>query len=101
MQGLLPALRAASAAGLLRSPGALFPKRRPCTPPLCRQVWRASSFAQRRALLKVLLQYIVDHQEEICRWGCVLSSSVDINGVGVARAASAGAAQPPAASVRR
>jgi acyl-CoA reductase-like NAD-dependent aldehyde dehydrogenase len=32
-------------------------------------VWAKSPFSQRRLLLKALAQYIVDHQEEICRWG--------------------------------
>jgi len=31
------------------------------------QVWRSSSFAQRRLLLKILLKYIINHQEQICR----------------------------------
>uniref|UniRef100_A0A383W5Q6 Aldehyde dehydrogenase domain-containing protein n=1 Tax=Tetradesmus obliquus TaxID=3088 RepID=A0A383W5Q6_TETOB len=31
------------------------------------QVWRSSSFGQRRRLLKVLLKYIIAHQQEICR----------------------------------
>jgi hypothetical protein len=31
------------------------------------QVWRRSSFRQRRLLLRVLLKYIVDNQETICR----------------------------------
>lgn len=29
--------------------------------------WKTSTFAQRRLLLKVILKYIVEHQEEICR----------------------------------
>jgi acyl-CoA reductase-like NAD-dependent aldehyde dehydrogenase len=29
--------------------------------------WRASTFAQRRRLMRVLLRYVVEHQEEICR----------------------------------
>ncbi len=42
-------------------------------PPACAlQVWRDSSFAQRKLLLKVILKYIVENQEEICR--CVLES---------------------------
>jgi hypothetical protein len=32
------------------------------------QVWRSSSFSQRRQLLKILLKYIIAHQQEICRW---------------------------------
>ncbi|KAI8471381.1 MAG: Aldehyde/histidinol dehydrogenase [Monoraphidium minutum] len=31
------------------------------------KMWRSSSFKQRRLLLKVLLKYIITHQEEICR----------------------------------
>ncbi len=31
------------------------------------QVWRRSGFRQRRLLLRVLLKYIVDNQETICR----------------------------------
>eukprot|EP00879_Flechtneria_rotunda_P025534 GHRR01027136.1.p1 GENE.GHRR01027136.1~~GHRR01027136.1.p1 ORF type:complete len:614 (+),score=214.33 GHRR01027136.1:630-2471(+) len=31
------------------------------------KVWRTSSFQQRRLLLKVLLKYIITHQEDICR----------------------------------
>jgi hypothetical protein len=31
------------------------------------QVWRRSSFAQRRRLLQVLLKFIIGHQTEICR----------------------------------
>jgi hypothetical protein len=31
------------------------------------QVWRASSFKQRRLLLQVLLKYIITHQEDICK----------------------------------
>jgi len=31
-------------------------------------VWRASSFAQRRQLLSILLKFIIEHQEDICRW---------------------------------
>jgi len=38
-----------------------------CVLLLCRQVWRHSSFSQRRQLLKVLLKYIISHQQEICR----------------------------------
>jgi hypothetical protein len=34
------------------------------------QVWRHSTFTERRQLLKVLLKYIINHQQEICR--CVL-----------------------------
>ncbi len=29
--------------------------------------WAATSFAERRRVLRCLLQYIVDHQEDICR----------------------------------
>lgn len=32
--------------------------------------WRGSSFAQRRLLLKILLKFIVENQEEICRYRC-------------------------------
>jgi acyl-CoA reductase-like NAD-dependent aldehyde dehydrogenase len=32
------------------------------------QEWRKSSFAQRRLLLKIILKFIVENQEEICRW---------------------------------
>ena len=31
------------------------------------QVWRHSSFKQRRQLLQILLKYIISHQQEICR----------------------------------
>eukprot|EP00882_Tetradesmus_deserticola_P031629 GHRQ01035776.1.p2 GENE.GHRQ01035776.1~~GHRQ01035776.1.p2 ORF type:complete len:179 (+),score=67.65 GHRQ01035776.1:181-717(+) len=31
------------------------------------KVWRSSSFSQRRLLLKILLKYIIAHQQEICR----------------------------------
>lgn len=31
------------------------------------QVWRQSTFGQRRRLLQVLLKYIISHQQEICR----------------------------------
>ncbi|KAF8061097.1 ALDH22A1 [Scenedesmus sp. PABB004] len=31
------------------------------------KVWRHSTFAQRRRLLRVLLKYIITHQEDICR----------------------------------
>lgn len=31
------------------------------------QVWRSTSFRKRRLLLKVLQQYIIEHQAEICR----------------------------------
>lgn len=34
---------------------------------LCLQVWRQSTFGQRRRLLQVLLKYIINHQQEICR----------------------------------
>jgi len=30
-------------------------------------VWKDSSFAQRRALMRVLLKYVVDNQETLCR----------------------------------
>lgn len=32
------------------------------------QQWRASPFSQRRQLLKIMLKFIVENQEEICRW---------------------------------
>ena len=35
--------------------------------------WRRSGFAQRRRLLRIILKFIVENQEEICRWaggGC-------------------------------
>ncbi len=43
------------------------------------QVWRRSSFRQRRLLLRVLLKYIVDNQETICRClpRCLPALSVD------------------------
>jgi len=31
------------------------------------QVWKQSSFAQRRLLMEVLLKYILDHQDTICQ----------------------------------
>ena len=31
--------------------------------------WRGSSFRQRRLLMKILLKYVVENQEQICRWG--------------------------------
>jgi hypothetical protein len=34
---------------------------------LLSQVWRSSTFGQRRQLLKILLKYIIAHQQEICR----------------------------------
>lgn len=30
--------------------------------------WRASPYSQRRRLLKIILKFIVENQEEICRW---------------------------------
>ncbi len=30
--------------------------------------WRRSSFRQRRQLLKIILKFIVENQEEICRY---------------------------------
>lgn len=32
------------------------------------QVWRKAPFRKRRLLLKVLQQYIIEHQDEICRY---------------------------------
>lgn len=32
------------------------------------QVWRSSSFQQRKVFLTLLLRYIIDHQEDICRY---------------------------------
>ena len=32
------------------------------------QVWREVPFRKRRLLLKVLQQYIIEHQAEICRY---------------------------------
>lgn len=34
------------------------------------QPWMKTTFAQRRAVLQSLLNYIVEHQEEICRVAC-------------------------------
>ncbi|KAJ9528462.1 hypothetical protein QJQ45_020356 [Haematococcus lacustris] len=31
------------------------------------QTWRSSSFSQRRRLLRILLKFIIDHQDTICR----------------------------------
>ena len=36
-----------------------------CNGPL--QIWRKSSFAQRRKLLRILLKFIVNNVETICR----------------------------------
>lgn len=33
----------------------------------CLQVWKDSSFQQRRFLLKILLKFIAENQDEICR----------------------------------
>lgn len=38
------------------------------------QEWRHSSFQQRRLLLKILLQHIIDNQEAICRCVCKLGA---------------------------
>lgn len=42
-----------------------------CSPHVltCLQVWRHSTFKQRRLLLNVLLKYIIRNQESICRLG--------------------------------
>ncbi len=34
---------------------------------LATQEWRKSSFAQRRKLLRIMLKFIIDNQETICR----------------------------------
>jgi hypothetical protein len=45
------------------------------------QVWRSSSFSQRRRLLKILLKYIIAHQQEICRCESVrISNSFIVQG---------------------
>lgn len=33
--------------------------------------WRTSPFSQRRQLLKIMLKFIVENQEEICRHGAL------------------------------
>jgi hypothetical protein len=40
---------------------------RSCCVPLG-QEWCHSSFAQRRRLLKIMLKFIIENQETICRW---------------------------------
>ena len=35
------------------------------------QLWKQSSFRQRHLLIRVLLKYITEHQEDICRCTCV------------------------------
>ena len=37
------------------------------------QIWKQAPFRKRKLLLKVLQQYIIEHQEEICR--CALGSA--------------------------
>ena len=37
------------------------------------QVWRKAPFRKRKLLLKVLQQYIIEHQAEICRYVELLS----------------------------
>lgn len=37
--------------------------------------WRASPFSQRRQLLKIMLKFIVENQEEICRWAAGYSAA--------------------------
>jgi hypothetical protein len=40
------------------------------------QIWKASSFKQRKMLLKVLQKYIIGHQEEICRCAAAAAAAV-------------------------
>ena len=42
--------------------------------PVLVQAWRRSSFAQRRLLLRILLKYILSHQQDICRHDGHISS---------------------------
>ena len=41
------------------------------------QKWRHSTFRQRRLLMRTILQYILEHQDAICRCGnpCILTQS--------------------------
>ncbi len=57
------------AAGLLSASAPPPPEPSPRARPLTRlhQVWRKSSFAQRRKLLRTLLKFIVNNVETICR----------------------------------
>lgn len=41
-------------------------------PQKAQKTWAKSSFRQRRQFLRILLKYIIEHQELICEWGLYL-----------------------------